>query len=306
MPTLSEQRARQRAAKRKKQVERACKKQPKRNKLLESRQRKNRDRLCDAARRHEYCNKTESDQRLRENEAAYNDLVYYRNVADNLNHFIRLVFACRYALKLYEADKITPRSPWLDTVGQAAEALDKVKHLHDASPNQRRAALGSLKELCFVVYGIECLLPKNTLEMIARYGTGMQIREYAARFLELPREIRESLLRIINGETLRTCAKEYGIKENRLRHAVIVESENIYRIAECDIDIAGIRHADTIPELRTKHWQKLGHATTIAQAAKYAMTQICAPIEQYTGIIGGRSLEQRELAISKKILKGTV
>ena len=194
------------------------------------------------------------------------------------------------------------RSYWLDILDGAVAALDNEITTREQSPNQRRAVLSALKELSYIIYGAFQLVNRKTAATIYCHQVGVEVRDQVANLYEIPEAVYISLLAIIQGASLRACAKRYKIKENELRQAVLAASEYLYRIAESDDKSIGIQRAQSIPDLRNPQWRKWGDPQTIRNAANYAR-ELCRQSEQQTGICVARSLEAREAKIAAQFMK---
>lgn len=232
----------------------------------------------------------------------YNDLVYCRNIHDSRASFERLIFCIRYICMIWGLYQNPRRSYWLDILDQAVAAIDNETTTREQSPNQRRAVLSPLKELSYIIYGALQLVNKKTAATIFCHQVGTEIRDQIASLYEIPEAVQASLLAIIQGESLRACAKRYKVKENELRHAVLTASEHLYRIAESDDKSIGIRRAQNIPDLRNQQWRKWGDPQTIRNAANYAR-ELCRQAEWQTGVFVGKNLEAREAKISAQFMK---
>lgn len=232
----------------------------------------------------------------------YNDLVYCRNIHDSRASFERLIFCIRYICMIWGLYQNPRRSYWLDILDQAVAAIDNETTTREQSPNQRRAVLSPLKELSYIIYGALQLVNKKTAATIFCHQVGTEIRDQIASLYEIPEAVQASLLAIIQGESLRACAKRYKVKENELRHAVLTASEHLYRIAESDDKSIGIRRAQNIPDLRNQQWRKWGDPQTIRNAANYAR-ELCRQAEWQTGVFVGKNLEAREAKISARLMK---
>ena len=230
----------------------------------------------------------------------YNDLVYCRNIPANRASFERLIFCIRYICMIWGLYQDQQRSYWLDILDNAATALDNELTTREQSPNQRRAVLSALKELSYIVYGAFQLVNRKTAATIYCHQVGVEIRDQIASLYEMPEAVQASLLAIIQGASLRVCAKRYKIKENELRQAVLAASEYLYRIAESDDK--SIQRAQSIPDLRSPQWRKWGAPQTISKAVNYARW-LCQQSEQQTGISVARSLEAREAKIAAQFMK---
>ena len=230
----------------------------------------------------------------------YNDLVYCRNIPANRASFERLIFCIRYICMIWGLYQDQQRSYWLDILDNAATALDNELTTREQSPNQRRAVLSALKELSYIVYGAFQLVNRKTAATIYCHQVGVEIRDQIASLYEMPEAVQASLLAIIQGASLRVCAKRYKIKENELRQAVLAASEYLYRIAESDDK--SIQRAQSIPDLRSPQWRKWGDPQTISKAVNYARW-LCQQSEQQTGISVARSLEAREAKIAAQFMK---
>ena len=232
----------------------------------------------------------------------YNDLVYCRNIHDSRASFERLIFCIRYICMIWGLYQNPRRSYWLDILDQAVAAIDNETTTREQSPNQRRAVLSPLKELSYIIYGALQLVNKKTAATIFCHQVGTEIRDQIASLYEIPEAVYISLLAIIQGASLRACAKRYKIKENELRQAVLAASEYLYRIAESDDKSIGIQRAQSIPDLRSPQWRKWGAPQTISKAVNYARW-LCQQSEQQTGISVARSLEAREAKIAAQFMK---
>ena len=232
----------------------------------------------------------------------YNDLVYCRNINANRASFERLIFSIRYICMIWGLYQERERSYWLDTLDAATAALDNEITTREQSPNQRRAVLSPLKELSYIIYGVFQLVNRKTAATIYCHQVGVEIRDQVASLFEAPEAVRNSLFAILNGESLRACAKRYKIKENELRQAVLAASERLYRIAESETESAGIQRAQSIPDLRSPQWQRWGDPQTISGATNYARW-LCQQSERQTGIFIGRNLEAREAKIAARLMK---
>ena len=232
----------------------------------------------------------------------YNDLVYCRNIPDSRASFERLIFCIRYICMIWGLYQDKQRSYWLDILDGAVAALDNELTTREQSPNQRRAVLSALKELSYIVYGAFQLVNRKTAATIYCHQVGVEVRDQVANLYEIPEAVYISLLAIIQGASLRACAKRYKIKENELRQAVLAASEYLYRIAESDDKSIGIQRAQSIPDLRNPQWRKWGDPQTIRNAANYAR-ELCRQSEQQTGICVARSLEAREAKIAAQFMK---
>lgn len=230
----------------------------------------------------------------------YNDLVYCRNIQASRASFERLIFCVRYICMIWGLYQ--ERSYWLDILDNAVAALDNELTTREQSPNQRRAVLSPLKELSYIIYGAMTLVNRKTAATIYCHQVGMEIRDQVANLYEIPEAVYISLLAIIQGASLRACAKRYKIKENELRQAVLAASEYLYRIAESDDKSIGIQRAQSIPDLRSPQWRKWGDLQTIRNAANYAR-ELCRQAECQTGVFVGRNLEAREAKIAARLMK---
>lgn len=232
----------------------------------------------------------------------YNELVYCHNINANRVSFERLIFSVRYICMIWGLYQNPRRSYWLDTLDAATAALDNEITTREQSPNQRRAVLSPLKELSYIIYGAMTLVNRKTAATIYCHQIGVEVRDQVANLYEIPEAVYISLLAIIQGASLRACAKRYKIKENELRQAVLAASEYLYRIAESDDKSIGIQRAQSIPDLRNPQWRKWGDPQTIRNAANYAR-ELCRQAEWQTGVFVGKNLEAREAKISAQFMK---
>ena len=296
-PSASQILAAQRKAKKSKAIDRAYKKPI---------QRRPAPKTTEALRRQqaqgEFYSEAEIDAESRKFWHYYNDLVYCRNIPDSRASFERLIFCVRYICMIWGLYQDKQRSYWLDILDNAVAALDNEITTREQSPNQRRAVLSALKELSYIIYGVFQLVNRKTAATIYCHQVGVEIRDQVASLFEAPEAVRNSLFAILNGESLRACAKRYKIKENELRQTVLAASERLYRIAESETESAGIQRAQSIPDLRSPQWQRWGDPQTISGAANYARW-LCQQSERQTGIFIGRNLEAREAKIAARLMK---
>ena len=296
-PSASQILAAQRKAKKSKAIDRAYKKPI---------QRRPAPKTTEALRRQqaqgEFYSEAEIDAESRKFWHYYNDLVYCRNIQEHRVSFERLIFSIRYICMIWGMYQESERSYWLDILDGAVAALDNEITTREQSPNQRRAVLSPLKELSYIIYGVFQLVNRKTAATIYCHQVGVEIRDQVASLFEAPEAVRNSLFAILNGESLRACAKRYKIKENELRQAVLAASERLYRIAESETESAGIQRAQSIPDLRSPQWQRWGDPQTISGATNYARW-LCQQSERQTGIFIGRNLEAREAKIAARLMK---
>lgn len=289
--------AAQRKAKKSKAIDRAYKKPI---------QRRPAPKTTEALRRQqaqgEFYSEAEIDAESRKFWHYYNHLVYCRNIQEHRVSFERLIFSIRYICMIWGLYQNPRRSYWLDILDQAVAAIDNEITPREQSPNQRRAVLSPLKELSYIIYGAMTLVNRKTAATIYCHQVGVEIRDQVASLFEAPEAVRNSLFAILNGESLRACAQRHHVKENELRAAVLAISEHLYRIAESETESAGIRRAESIPDLRSPQWQRWGDPQTISRAANYARW-LCQQSEQQTGICVARSLEAREAKIAAQFMK---
>lgn len=60
-------------------------------------------------------------------------------------------------------------------------------------------------------------MPKSSLHAIARYGTGVQIRQAYLQFYEMPINAAKACIRIIRGENWHDVARDYPEPKDKLR-----------------------------------------------------------------------------------------
>ena len=298
-PSASQILAAQRKAKKSKAIDRAYKKPIQRSPSLA---RKTTEALRRQQIHGEQYTPEQIDLESRKFWGYYNELVYCHNINANRASFERLIFCIRYICMIWGLYQNPRRSYWLDILDQAVAALDNEITTREQSPNQRRAVLSALKELSYIVYGAFQLVNRKTAATIYCHQVGVEVRDQVANLYEIPEAVYISLLAIIQGASLRACAKRYKIKENELRQAVLAASEYLYRIAESDDKSIGIQRAQSIPDLRNPQWRKWGDPQTIRNAANYAR-ELCRQSEQQTGICVARSLEAREAKIAAQFMK---
>lgn len=168
-----------------------------------------------------------------------------------------------------------------DTTNQAQAALEKSPLMVDASPNQRRVLLRPLLNLAAFAEYYAAILPAQTCAHIGSYCAAVQVALYATAFYDRPIEHIEATNKIINGESLRTLAKQYGIKENQLRIAVLDAAWCLYKIADA---FNPVEEPDSIPKLRSQEWQNYGDPEKLYTAIRYSNENFLIQFENHTGI----------------------
>ena len=125
------------------------------------------------------------------------------------------------------------------------------------------------------------IIPAKTCEHLGNYCASVQVALYATAFYDRPIGHLEATNKIINGESLRTLAKQYGIKENQLRIAVLDAAWCLYKIADA---FNPVEEPDSIPKLRSQEWQNYGDPEKLYAAIRYSNENFLIPFENHTGI----------------------
>ena len=144
-------------------------------------------------------------------------------------------------------------------------------------------------------------MPKSSLHAIARYGTGVQIRQAYLQFYEMPINAAQACIRIIRGENWHAVARDYPEPKDKLRIMVINAAKCLYRIAECDDQSEGVPIPENIPALRHPKWREWADFGRITAAAVYAKEQLTVPFENRTALSLTADFGTRERAISRAL-----
>ena len=204
----------------------------------------------------------------------YQDLIYgHKTVSAGI--FEKLIRAMRVVAAIYADANLN------DAANQAQSALEKSADMADASPNQRRVLLRPLLNLAKFAELYATIIPAKTCEHLGNYCASVQVALYAAAFYDRPIEHIKATNRVISGESIRAIAKEYGIKENQLRIAVLDAAWCLYKIADA---FNPVEEPDSIPKLRGKEWQQYADVNYLQSAIHHSTNRFLIPFENYTGI----------------------
>ena len=204
----------------------------------------------------------------------YQALIYSHETV-SAGIFEKLIRAMRVVAAIYADANLN------DAANQAQSALEKSAAMADASPNQRRVLLRPLLNLAKFAEHYATIIPAKTCEHLGSYCASVQVALYATAFYDRPIEHLEATNKIINGESLRTLAKQYGIKENQLRIAVLDAAWCLYKIADA---FNPVEEPDSIPKLRSQEWQNYGDPEKFYAAIRYSNENFLIPFENHTGI----------------------
>lgn len=261
-------------------------------------QRLNREAMRDLEGKGEYYTKEESAAVYRSYIPKWNELVYCRNCFEHRGVFEKLHRNLAVALTLFLDGEPSFFTEWH---ARATEALRQEPHTRDQSPNQRRAMLEPLMDLVIIGEALMRHMPKISLHAIARYGTGVQIRQAYLQFYEMPINAAKACIRIIRGENWHDVARDYPEPKDKLRIMTLNAAKCLYRIAECDDQSEGVPIPENIPALRHAKWREWASFDRISKAAAYAATQITTPFENDTALSLTADFGTRERAISRAL-----
>ena len=246
----------------------------------------------------EYYTKEEAHAAYRSYIPKWNELVYCRNCFENRGAFEKLHRNLAVALVLFLDGELSFLTEWHD---RATEALRQEPHTRDQSPNQRRALLEPLMDLAAIEEALMRHMPKSSLHAIARYGTGVQIRQAYLQFYEMPINAAKACIRIIRGENWHDVAQDYPEPKDKLRIMVINAAKCLYRIAECDDQSEGVPIPENIPALRHPKWREWADFGRITAAAVYAKEKLTVPFENRTALSLTSDFGTRERAIGRNL-----
>ena len=246
----------------------------------------------------EYYTKEEAHAAYQSYLKEWNELVYCRNCFEHRGAFEKLHRNLTVALALFLDGKPSFFTEWH---ARATEALRQEPHTRDQSPNQRRALLEPLMDLATIEEALMLTMPKSSLHAIARYGTGVQIRQAYLQFYEMPINAAKACIRIIRGENWHDVARDYPEPKDKLRIMTLNAAKCLYRIAECDDQSEGVPIPENIPALRHQKWREWADFGRITAAAVYAKEQLTVPFENRTALSLTADFGARERAIGRAL-----
>ena len=242
------------------------------------------------------------DGELHDEEVNINDSI------KNLNHYQALAYGhSAVSAGIYEqliramrvVSAIYKDADLRDATNQAQAALEKSQSMVDASPNQRRVLLRPLLILAAYSEHYAAIIPAKTCEQIGSYCAAVQFVLYTTAYYDRPLEHIEATNRVIRGESIRTIAKEYGVKENLMRILVLDAAWCLYKMAD---SISTVEQPDSIPKLRGKEWQPYADPEYLQSVIHQSTERFLIPFESYTGIslIDYRKFRSSLVKIEKK------
>ena len=246
----------------------------------------------------EYYTKEEAHAAYRSYIPKWNELVYCRNCFEHRGTFEKLHRNLTVALTLFLDGEPSFFTEWH---ARATEALQQEPHTRDQSPNQRRALLEPLMDLVIIGEALMLYMPKSSLHAIARYGTGVQIRQAYLQFYEMPINAAKACIRIIRGENWHDVARDYPEPKDKLLIMTLNAAKCLYRIAECDDQSEGVPIPENIPALRHPKWREWADFGRITTAAVYAKEQLTVPFENRTALSLTSDFGARERAIGRAL-----
>lgn len=235
---------------------------------------------------------------LQRNEQLVHDAIYCRDIDHTAALLSQVVLETELIVCFY--DDLPEAKPYLAQIQQARAALEQEKELRDGSPNQRRALLAPLRELSYSLYGLMGITPTSMLHILSGYIERLRIRWAHYRYCDSGVKTCAATHRIIRGESLRTLAKEYGIKENLLKAQVLAAAKELYAIGLLFQQLKTIQPANAIPELRTEEYQ-----TVTAMLRSIALTAFdeCENFEKHFGIGASSEVSKAERRLAETTRK---
>ena len=243
------------------------------------------------------CDEEEQLNEVIKNLLHYETLIY-KTDTNSLVVFEKLLRAFGVISKIY-GDKDLGAC-----VKAAQSALDRSRQpeADDYSPNQRRALLRPLLELCNWAEYYGQIVPEKTVDLIARYCSAVQIALYTTTFYQQPKGLVNALFAILSGkESFRDLAKKGGFKEAEFKFDLLDTAWLLYRVAECFSDI---KPPQSITDLKSKEWRELADYQGLQRKIRWCMDKWLIPFENATGItlIDYRKFRADCIEIEKKFL----
>lgn len=246
----------------------------------------------------EYYTKEEATAAYQSYLKEWNELVYCRNCFEHRGAFEKLHRNLTVALTLFLDGEPSFLTEWHE---RATEALRQEPHTRDQRSDQRCVLLEPLMDLAAIEKALMLTMPKSSLHAIARYGTGVQIRQAYLQFYEMPINAAKACIRIIRGENWHDVARDYPEPKDKLRIMTLNAAKCLYRIAECDDQSEGVPIPENIPALRHPKWREWADFGRITAAAVYAKEQLTAPFENRTALSLTADFGTRERAIGRNL-----
>ncbi|HFC8542678.1 TPA: hypothetical protein ACFP4Q_000792 [Neisseria weaveri] len=203
----------------------------------------------------------------------YGTLVYEYNI-QSVMVFEKLIRAMRLVSAIYQDTSLR------GMCRAAEEAINRLKD-DDSSPNERRIMLRPLVILSRMAAQYGEIIPAKTTEYIAEYCAAIQVCLYATSLYDRPISHIKALDAVINGESLRSQAKKYGIKEPLMRDYILSAAWNLYRIAECFVEV---EEPNSIPDLRRPEWLDFGNPENLQSKIGHIVQTRLIPFENATGL----------------------
>lgn len=261
-------------------------------------QRFNREAMRDLGGTGEHYTKEEAAAAYQSYLKEWNELVYCRNCFEHRGVFEKLHRNLTVALALFLDGEPSFFTEWH---ARATEALRQEPHTRDQSSDQRCVLLEPLMDLAAIEKALMLTMPKSSLHAIARYGTGVQIRQAYLQFYEMPINAAQACIRIIRGENWHDVARDYPEPKDKLRIMTLNAAKCLYRIAECEDQSEGVPIPENIPALRHPKWCEWADFERITAAAVYAKEQLTIPFENRTGLSLTSDFGTRERAIGRNL-----
>lgn len=203
----------------------------------------------------------------------FDTLVYGWNT-ESASVFEKLTRAMRVVAALYGDEKVSAMC------NATQKAIEKLRD-DDSSPNQRRVMLRPLILLAEMAYQYAQILPEQAHLHLASYCSAVQVALYTPALFDTETKYLKAMNAIINGESLRSLAKQMGEKENVLREKVLDTAYLLYRVVEC---FEYTPEINGIPDLRNPIWKKYTDHAWFEGKIKQAINGYLIPFEERTGI----------------------
>lgn len=203
----------------------------------------------------------------------YGTLVYEYNI-QSVMVFEKLIRAMRLVSAIYQDTSLRGMCK------AAEDAIDRLKD-DDSSPNERRVMLRPLVILSSMAAQYGEIVPAKTTDSIAKYCSAVQVCLYSTSLYDRSIEHIEAMNAVIRGDSLRSQAKKYGIKEPLMRDYILSAAWNLYRMAECFVEI---EEPNNIPDLRWPEWLDFGNPESLSRKIKAVVQTWLIPFETATGL----------------------
>lgn len=216
-------------------------------------------------------------------ETMLNNLIYNKNIIEALDFFHAEILVMKYFSVLVNA---IPNGSgggfWAKVADDAVDCLRTLNQTWEYSPNQRRQHFEPIRKLVGALNAAQKVMPESIGNIIADYCTAVVMSDAMIKLYKHNEpQVVDSLFRIIQGDSLRQCAKFHKIKEPELREKILSAAINLWKVVNCYKTLP-IPYA--IPALRSKEWREYSDLNFVQSIVKATSEKLMIPLETKTGV----------------------